>query len=265
MDAIPHIRGKWVLMGDADCTYDFRLLAPFVERFREGYEYVMGSRWKGSIEPGAMPPPAPVLRHAVHDLDPQPALRQPSSPTSTAACAASRATRSSGWTCSRSRGSTRPRWCSSRCTWSCAPPRCPVTFLKDREGRLSHHKRSGWFSPWQAAWINLRAMFVYGADFFVLRPGLVLLALGAAADAAAGVRARRASARSRCRSTTMLLGPDRSRSSACSASSSAASPRCCSTTPAGRNGAGCAGSRTPARSAAALGLIALGRRRSPSR
>ena len=40
----------------------------------------------------------------------------------------------------------------------------PVTFLNDREGRLSHHKRSGWFSPWQAAWINLRAMFVYGAD-----------------------------------------------------------------------------------------------------
>jgi hypothetical protein len=53
-----------------------------------------------------------------------------------------------------------------------------VRFLKDREGRLSHHKRSGWFSPWQAAWINLRAMFVYGADFFVLKPGLVALGLG---------------------------------------------------------------------------------------
>jgi glycosyltransferase involved in cell wall biosynthesis len=55
MDAIPYIRGRWVLMGDADCTYDFRLLKPFVERFQEGCEYVMGSRWKGSIEPGAMP------------------------------------------------------------------------------------------------------------------------------------------------------------------------------------------------------------------
>src|SRR5919198_4889812 len=55
MDAIPHIRGRWVLMGDADCTYDFRRLAPFVERLREGYEYVMGSRWRGSIERGAMP------------------------------------------------------------------------------------------------------------------------------------------------------------------------------------------------------------------
>jgi hypothetical protein len=54
----------------------------------------------------------------------------------------------------------------------------PVTFLTDREGRLSHHKRAGWFSPVQAAWINLRAMFIYGADFFVLKPGIVLTALG---------------------------------------------------------------------------------------
>ena len=36
----------------------------------------------------------------------------------------------------------------------------PVSFLKDREGRLSHHKRCGWFSPWAGAWLNLRAMFV---------------------------------------------------------------------------------------------------------
>jgi hypothetical protein len=43
------------LLGDADCTYDFRELTAFVERFREGYEFVMGSRWKGSIEPGSMP------------------------------------------------------------------------------------------------------------------------------------------------------------------------------------------------------------------
>ena len=54
----------------------------------------------------------------------------------------------------------------------------PVRFLKDQEGRFSHHKRAGWSSPWHAAWINLRAMFVHGADFFLFRPGLVLLSLG---------------------------------------------------------------------------------------
>jgi hypothetical protein len=54
----------------------------------------------------------------------------------------------------------------------------PVTFWKDRAGRMSHMKRAGWFSPFQAAWINLRAMFVYGSEFFMFRPGLVMLALG---------------------------------------------------------------------------------------
>src|SRR5216117_4533163 len=37
----------------------------------------------------------------------------------------------------------------------------PVRFLKDEQGRLSHHKRSGWSSPWKAAWINLKAMFIH--------------------------------------------------------------------------------------------------------
>ena len=54
----------------------------------------------------------------------------------------------------------------------------PVRFLKDIDGRLSHHKRAGWRSPWSAAWINLRSMFVYGSDFFLLKPGLALFLLG---------------------------------------------------------------------------------------
>ena len=36
--------------GTPTAPYDFRRLAPFVDAFREGYEFVMGSRWKGSIE-----------------------------------------------------------------------------------------------------------------------------------------------------------------------------------------------------------------------
>src|SRR2546426_4383764 len=55
IDAIPYIRGRFVLMGDADCTYDFRQLAPFIEKMRDGHEFVMGSRFRGSIESGSMP------------------------------------------------------------------------------------------------------------------------------------------------------------------------------------------------------------------
>src|ERR1041384_5336881 len=54
-DAIPYIRGKYVVMGDCDCTYDFRELKPFVEKFHGGIEFVMGSRFRGYIEPGSMP------------------------------------------------------------------------------------------------------------------------------------------------------------------------------------------------------------------
>jgi hypothetical protein len=43
-------------MGDADDSYDFTNLMPFIEKLREGYDLVMGNRFKGGIEPGAMPP-----------------------------------------------------------------------------------------------------------------------------------------------------------------------------------------------------------------
>ena len=56
IDALPFIRGQYVVMGDADCTYDFRELEAFVETFRNGDEYIMGSRFRGYIDPGAMPP-----------------------------------------------------------------------------------------------------------------------------------------------------------------------------------------------------------------
>lgn len=49
-------KGKYVIMGDADDSYDFLNLMPFVEKLREGYELVMGNRFKGGIAKGAMPP-----------------------------------------------------------------------------------------------------------------------------------------------------------------------------------------------------------------
>jgi glycosyltransferase involved in cell wall biosynthesis len=49
-------RGRFVIMGDADDSYDFDALDPFVERLQEGYDLVMGNRFAGGIEPGAMPP-----------------------------------------------------------------------------------------------------------------------------------------------------------------------------------------------------------------
>ena len=180
----PFVRGAYVLMGEADCTYDFRDLKPFVDRFHEGYEYVMGSRWKGSIEPGAMPKLHQYL----------------GTPVTT-------------WILNRlygcdftdihcgMRGVTRDalvRMDLDSESWEYASEmviktvhlglrtaEVPVRFLKDTEGRLSHHKRAGWRSPWSAAWINLRAMFINGSDFFLLEAWFRLVSTRSGVDSAA--------------------------------------------------------------------------------
>ncbi len=47
--------GKYLIMGDADATYDFREAVPFLKDLENGADLVMGSRLRGNIEPGAMP------------------------------------------------------------------------------------------------------------------------------------------------------------------------------------------------------------------
>ena len=47
--------GRYVIMGDSDDSYDFLHLMPFLDKLREGYDLVMGNRFKGGIEKGAMP------------------------------------------------------------------------------------------------------------------------------------------------------------------------------------------------------------------
>jgi glycosyltransferase involved in cell wall biosynthesis len=49
-------RGRFVIMGDSDDSYDFTALDPFVAQLRAGNQLVMGNRFRGGIAPGAMPP-----------------------------------------------------------------------------------------------------------------------------------------------------------------------------------------------------------------
>lgn len=48
-------KGIYTIMGDADDSYDFYNLGKYVEKLRDGYDLVMGNRFKGGIEKGAMP------------------------------------------------------------------------------------------------------------------------------------------------------------------------------------------------------------------
>ena len=49
-------RGPFIIMGDADDSYDFTEVPRFVEKLRDGNDVVMGNRFRGGIKPGAMPP-----------------------------------------------------------------------------------------------------------------------------------------------------------------------------------------------------------------
>jgi len=55
MGGIAAARGKYIVMGDADASYDFADIPLFVNQLRAGHDLVMGNRFKGGIQPGAMP------------------------------------------------------------------------------------------------------------------------------------------------------------------------------------------------------------------
>jgi glycosyltransferase involved in cell wall biosynthesis len=55
MGGIASARGRFVVMGDSDDSYDFTALHLYLEKLRQGYDLVMGNRFRGGIKKGAMP------------------------------------------------------------------------------------------------------------------------------------------------------------------------------------------------------------------
>lgn len=177
IDAIPSIRGHFIIMGDCDLTYDFREVKAFVDSFHAGNEYVMGSRFAGSIEEGAMPP---LHRYFGTPLTTWILNKIYHSSYSDIHCGM--------------RGMTKSALLKINLTskdWEYASEmvlkasrlglkidEVPVLFYKDREGRFSHHRRAGFWSPWLAGWINLKVMLVFSPDTFLIRPGSYAFIMG---------------------------------------------------------------------------------------
>jgi glycosyltransferase involved in cell wall biosynthesis len=177
LDAIPHIRGDYIIMGDADLTYDFREISGFIEKLDEGYEFVMGTRIKGQIEYGAMPnlhryfgtPLTTLILNSIyhsHYSDIHCGMR-----AMTLDALKRIELQSTSWEYA-SEMVLKAALLNLRIT------EIPISFYKDREGRQSHHKRSGWLSPWLAGWINLKAMLLFAPDFLLLWPGIIMLGIG---------------------------------------------------------------------------------------
>ena len=65
LGGISAAHSKYVIMGDADDSYDFTDLGLFYNKLLQGYDLVMGNRFKGGIKPGAMP----LLHHYLGNPD----------------------------------------------------------------------------------------------------------------------------------------------------------------------------------------------------
>ncbi|HLH96615.1 MAG TPA: glycosyltransferase family 2 protein [Xanthobacteraceae bacterium] len=164
IDAVPYVRGRFVIMGDADCTYDFRILKPFVDAYRAGAELVMGSRFKGRIASGAMP--------ALH--------RYFGIPLTTSILNVISGSKFSDIHCGM-RGLTRDalermdlrsqgwEYASEMVLKSVymglATVEVAIDFLPSPAGRLSHMRRRGILEPWRAGWANLRAIVAIATRF----------------------------------------------------------------------------------------------------
>lgn len=164
-------RGKYVIMGDADDSYDFSRLDGFIEKLRQGYPVVMGNRFKGGILPRAMPPlhrylgnPALSLigrlffrigigdfhcglrgfdRTAILSLDPNtPGMEFASELVVKAALAGYRIAE------------------------------VPTTLSPDGRGRASHLR------SWRDGWRHLRFFLLFSPRWLFLYPGVASLLLG---------------------------------------------------------------------------------------
>ena len=164
-------RGRYLLMGDADQSYDFSLLPRFVEKAREGHAFVIGSRLRGNIENGAMPAlnryvGTPVLTWVLNRLF---------------------GTRISDCNCGMRLirrdtfldldiVSPGMEFASEMVVKAAVRgiqiAEVPIDFFRDRRNRRPHLRR------WRDGWRHLRLLLWHAPDHSMTIPGLVMLALG---------------------------------------------------------------------------------------
>jgi glycosyltransferase involved in cell wall biosynthesis len=180
MGGILAARGDYVIMGDADDSYDFTNLMPYVLALREGADLVMGNRFKGEIAPGAMPPlhrylGTPVLsfigrlffRSKIGDFN----------------CGLRGFRRDSviklGLQATGMEFATEMIVKSALANQKIAE--VPTNLAKDGRSRPPHLR------TWRDGWRHLRFLMLYSPRWLFFFPGLVLLVLGLGLGAAVAI------------------------------------------------------------------------------
>jgi hypothetical protein len=166
-------RGRWVIMGAADDSYDFSALEPFVRRLRDGYELVNGNRFKGGIREGAMP----WLHRKLGN--PAPSFigrRLYGTPCGDIYCGlrgferekvAALDIRSSGMEFAI-------EMIVKAAMMGLKVTEVPTTLSPDAEGRGPH------LNTWRDGWRSIRLLLLYSPKWLFLYPGLALLTVGVA-------------------------------------------------------------------------------------
>ncbi len=165
-------RGRWIIMADADDSYDLGGLAPFVRALQDGAELVMGNRFRGGIVPGAMPALHRYLGNPVLTGVGRVLFRSPCRDFHCGMRGFSRdavralALRTTGMEFA-SEMVVKATLHGLRIT------EVPTTLAPDGRGRPPHLR------SWRDGWRHLRFLLLYSPRYLFLVPGLALALVGA--------------------------------------------------------------------------------------
>ena len=164
LDGMEFVSGKYMILGDADCTYDFRNLEKFYNKFKKGYEFIMGSRREGNIEKGSMPklhryfgiPVTNFLLNFIYD-----------SKFSDIHCGMRGITKDAflKMNLNSQRWGYASEMLIKSIRLNLKTTETPINFYIALNNRESVHVREGWLSPWIAGIQNLNQMLTFGSDF----------------------------------------------------------------------------------------------------
>lgn len=171
LGGIAAARGTYTIMGDADDSYDFSNLMPFLEQLRAGHDLVMGNRFKGGIAPGAMRASHRYLGNPVLSWLGRLFFRIPIGDFHSGL---------RGFRTERVRAlglSTMGMEFASEMVVRSALAgyriaEVPTTLAKDGRSRPPHLR------TWRDGWRHLRFLLIYSPRWLFLYPGLALLAIG---------------------------------------------------------------------------------------
>ena len=164
--------GRFVIFGDADGSYDFEALDPFVEKLRDGFDLVMGNRFAGGIAKGAMPALHRYVGNPILSLLGRTFFRSSIGDFHCGLRGVSReAARKMDLQTSGMEFASEMVVKASLLGMKVAE--VPTTLSPDGRSRAPHLR------TWRDGWRHLRFMLIYSPRWLFLYPGLLLMLLGA--------------------------------------------------------------------------------------